>query len=884
MINFNYFLLFGLLLTVGSVANGNNNNNNKLCEQLLNTVRNSINQRLVGANLPTLVFECVRGGKKISVDANTVNIIDLETVESQNQSYLDASAKKIFSTLRSSYRDLDGNGKLTNTRHTVNPFLDSTTVGKLQHKWRLNVGVVVPGANPNDTVGARIVGPLSSIQASEDMIYVTVGLYGWDSFIEIDYLRESFILAANRSNGEKVWVANYTYMSTLAARRIAHSYPDEFNVSKVEQFYRSNKYGTGGFGPLVLTDDDIIFVPESSVTHEFLTDNYFAGIPDEDDPDIKGFPQANGGPIIKEGWAVDNNIRHYIRGSIIAIDAKTGQFLGADKLVDYGEGLRTDVRGPQDRSAQGMVGIFQGGRMPKVYNFEGQRHVACGITMLDIPQAEMYMRTNFELDQIRIAELNGNIQRHYGGLKDFIFTRNSSGVFFEENFRRYAIPRMLFEGDTNPFDPNEVFANDTRASEYNYGVDGCWGQGIYVDQERGLLIHTCGNGKYRPVEEILAGWNALSTCLPFYGVCSCPNCSYYEFRKEAVETVKTPKDLQQWHARFMHTAYDRQRAIDAISPRAREYLANSVAALYINNGSMTWVHHHTPSDTWQSVNFQFDLNLTNNEMPLFNQYQLLFEGGDDDYGYGPIYSEKYDVIIVNAKDGSIEVLDVDTGNLISTTRTGFPTIAGTNNYGNTLIDGEMFVISFNADYLGYDWGPLYHNTTLDTTTGLPNIMFPDPTKDGDNILFVPFPTDKAMGDKGKRKRSFDPNAYVLMGVDINTGKIKRTRTINNPDNIDPDIINPFTLPSTSVNDVIMVPTGFDSSLRMYNAKTLQKLFDFNGFEDLQATGSHLENRTFVYANSVAIPVGYQIFWPHGEVGFQGASKGRYVHCFEVIDP
>lgn len=880
MVRLSYLLLFVLLLTVHSLAG---HNTNHYCNQILDTVKDSINQRLAGANLPTLVFECIRGGKQISVDANTVNIIELDTNMSEDPNYLDISAKAIYSVLRGSYRDLDGNGKLTNTRHTKNPFLDSTTVKKLKHAWRLNVGVVVPNGNPNDTIGARIVGPLATIQASEDMIYVVVGLYGWDSYIETDFLRESYILAANRSNGEKVWVANYTYMSTMAARRIAHSYPDQFNVTKVDQFYRSNKHGAGGFGPLVLTDDDIIFVAESSVTHELLTDNYFAGIPDEDDPDIKGFPQANGGPIIKEGWAVDNNIRHYIRGAIIAIDAKTGDFLGADKLLDYGEGSRIDLRGPQDRSAQGMVSVFQGGRMPKVYTYAGQRHVACGITMLDVPQAEMYMRTNYELEHIIIAELNGNIQRHYGGLKDFIFTRNSSGVFFEENFRRYAIPRMLFEGDTNPFNPNEVFANDTRASEYNYNVDGCWGQGIYANQERGLLIFTCANGKYRPVEEILAGWNAPSSCEPSLGACSCPNCTYYQFRKEAAQNVKTPKDLQQWHARFMLTARDRQMAIDAMSPRAREYLANSVVAVYINNGSIAWVHHHTPSDTWQSVNFQFDLDLSNNEMPLFNQYQLLFEGGDDDYGYGPIYSEKYDTIIVNAKDGTLEVLDIDTGNVISSTRTGFPTIAGTNNYGNTLVDKEMFVVSFNADHLGYDWGPLYHETSL-SSSGLPNITFPDPTENGDDILFVPFPTDKAIGDGGKQKRTYDPNSYVLMGIDIHTGKIKRTRTINNPDNIDPDILNPFSLPSTSVNDVIIVPTGFDSSLRMYNAKTLEKLFDFNGFDDLQATGSHLENRTFVYANSVAIPVGYQVFWPHGEVGFQGASKGRYVHCFELIDP
>lgn len=878
MSRLNYYLLFIFLLVLGSSAT----NNNQLCKQLLNTVRDSINQRLMGANLPTLVFECINGGKKISVDANTVNLVNLETNKTQDPSYLDTNAKQIYNTLRSSYRDLDGNKRLTNTRHTDNPFLDSTTVGKLQHKWRLNVGVVVPNANPNDTIGARIVGPLASLQASEDMIYVTVGLYGWDTFIETDYLKESFILAANRSNGEKVWVANYTYMSTMAARRIAHKYPNEFNVTKVDEFYRTNEFGTGGFGPLVLTDDDIIFVAESSPTHEFLTDNYFAGIPDENDPDIKGFPQANGGPIIKEGWAVDNNIRHYIRGAIIAIDAKTGEFLGADKLLDYGEGTRSDARGPQDRSAQGMVGIFQGGRMPKVYEYNNQRHVACGITMLDIPQAEYYMRTNYEVEHITIAELNGNIQRHYGGLKDFIFTRNSSGVFFEENFRHYTMPRMLFEGDTNPFNPNEVFENDTRAGEYNYGVDGCWAQGIYVDKERGLLIHACGNGKYRPVEEILAGWNTPATCVPSLGVCSCPNCTYYQFRKEAAETVKTPKDLQQWHKRYMLTASDRQTAIDAISPRAREYMANAVYAVYINNGSLAWVYHHTPADSWQSVNFQFELDLTN-EMPLFNQYQLLFEGGDNDYGYGPIYSEDYDVIIVNAKDGTIEILDPDNGHLISSTRVGFPTIAGTNNYGNTLIDDEMFVVSFNGDHLGYDWGPLYHETTLDSD-GLPNVNFPDPTEEGDNILFVPFPTDKAIGDGGKRKRLFDPNTHVLVGVNIRNGKITRTRSINDPDNVDPDVLNPFSLPSTSVNDVIMVPTGFDSSLRMYNARTFKKLFDFNGFEDLQATGSNLEDRTFVYANSVAIPVGYQVFWPHGEVGFQGASKGRYVHCFEVIDP
>jgi hypothetical protein len=379
--------------------------------------------------------------------------------------------------------------------------------------------------------------------------------------------------------------------------------------------------------------------------------------------------------------------------------------------------------------------------------------------------------------------------------------------------------------------------------------------------------------------------NATGTLNPKTGGQGYPKRTFAEFRRRkaaahaaAAASPSYAKRIREEHMDYIQTGIDRVAAAKAKYPRSDLYMGNSIRAVRISTGADVWIHHHVFGEAFQSYNFQWDQGAF---MPLHHQFNLLIENGDNDYGNGVIYSKEHDVLLANAKDGTLEVLDVYTGELIHSVPVGLHTIGGTNNYGFALSGDIAWTVSFNADYLGLPWGPLWVETFLDAN-GMPNITFLSAAEVA-SFSFQCFYTDKAMGDGGPRRRCIDANALTLVGTDIVKGEIVAVRPIGDPANVDASIA-PFSAPVMTIGDLVCAPRTYDSKIGCYDQKTLELRFEYDGYQWLVDNGYNLHGRSFVIANGMPVAAGNMLYWAHGEAGFQGPSLGDAIHGYEVRDP
>ncbi len=269
--------LFVVLLIAFSAAKSQNQGS---CSSVLPTVTSAVNQKLANEGLPNLYYECVRGGSNIAVSANSVTLVDIEVSRIDESGYINAVSGVILSALRGSWYGLSEDG--SNNRHASNnQFIDSSTAKDIKLRARFDVAAVVPAseANPDGLLGARINGPLGFVQASESTIYAAATLHGWETYVgDPTYLKDGFIVAIWRSNFTLRWVRRYSEVSTEAKRKLARMYPNEYNVTKVDNWHRNVTATPGGsFSPFSLTPDGLLITGDNSPTYELLTSKILCG-------------------------------------------------------------------------------------------------------------------------------------------------------------------------------------------------------------------------------------------------------------------------------------------------------------------------------------------------------------------------------------------------------------------------------------------------------------------------------------------------------------------------------------------------------------------------------------------------------------------------------
>jgi outer membrane protein assembly factor BamB len=445
-------------------------------------------------------------------------------------------------------------------------------------------------------------------------------------------------------------------------------------------------------------------------------------------------------------------------------------------------------------------------------------------------------------------------------------------VDLDEDWRHYGHPDRLFAGDRNPY-TGAILVNDTEADRYNYQYDGIWGQGQLIDKKRKRIVVGGANGKMRPIEEIIAGWNAEGTLNKKTGGQGYPQRPFYEWTrllKAAAEGPDPVEAIKKWQADFSQTARDRENAIEAISgERADKYIADAIRAIDIETGRAVWTFHRQPFDTWQSLQFQL-YSLGQANMPEFIQYQYVSEGGDADYPMGPLYSEEHDLYIAPGKDGSIQILDPKTGRVIREIRIGLLTAQGTINYGATLIGHHLYLASMNYNQYGFIYGTISHESRLDANNQ-PILEERDPAADG--LLDIPFPTDRLYGHEGETVL-IPSKRMCIFKVNILNGKIEVVNTLNRVDEVDETRYASFSTNISSVNDVVFVGGGYSSKMYGFDAKTLKLLFEYDTSVDVGGQK--------IFMDSLAAPMGPDLYFGAGEASFAGSgAKGKWFYCFSV---
>lgn len=581
---------------------------------------------------------------------------------------------------------------------------------------------------------------------------------------------------------------------------------------------------------------------------------------------------------MKEDYGITNNERHYLRTLTYILDLKTGKMEDVGRFGDSGEGHRSDARGYFDRSAQGFANPNCGGRQPVIFEYLGRTFLLVPSTVLDSLVYNKWTLFDNDVTRLRVAIANGNVPRRIGRITIFeIFEKGNGENRMEEFARIYSQARALFEGDKHP-KTNATLLSDLEAWEHNYGVDGIWASGMYCDPVRGTCSFGAANGVERPIYEIQSAYNATRTKNHPSGATSHPERSFYDWKKLTAGPGLSPLDVQLWHNDYVLTEADRAAAIKRDHPgRSDEYFAGSIHTFEILTGKPKWTHHHKVLDTWESVTFQLQ-SMNKSEIPLKNLYCVAGEGNDSDYAIGPMKAENHDLMIANNKDGTVEALDIDTGAVLWSTRTGWPVSVGSNNYQGAIVGDHYFVATLQWDVYGKDFGNLLHNSSVGPDGEVINRLDVDPIADG--IMNASLPVDVCMDkDGGPRRRDIPTHSLVLHRIHIPSGKVTGVLTLFRPSDVEGAYV-PFSVAVSAVEDLVVVPGGYSGLLYFVNANTMEIVTTFDHFAYLK-NHTNLPDKKSLYVNTNAIFGGDLVIHCAGESFFSGPSEGRYCVALRV---
>jgi hypothetical protein len=823
------------------------------------------------------------------------------------------------------YLGLGDDGGIDNSRRAwTNTEISSRTIRNsgLHLDCVFNVTSVFSGVNPDDPVFSRIVGPLATPQVDEDTVYFNVGA-GWTraDFVPPEALNASKIVALDREDCTVKWVADYDGIADQSLLMLAAKYPAEYDLEAIQQYIanggRAASGFIGSFAPISVFGDYIV-TGDSTTSSEVLADDYLSGdvaqgdIPDEyaGGTDFNGQPYVS--PLLGKEWGMRNDNphgnanarRHLLRNAIMLLDKRTGALLAVDRYADSGE-----------LAADGVVNAGAALRMatPYVDPIDGNSYIIAGCSQT----SALYPYTAFDNDKgrIDIGIANGNIRTGKGGrVTKFRIDEGAGGANLSEVWRFYTVPDLLEKGDTNPY-TGEEFETAYEADQYNYGFDGVWGQRPIVDLSRRQVCFATGNGKQMPVEDIKLGRSAAIATSPD----SHPEWSWQtwveHFNAAAHKDTGSAEALAKAFDDYRITQEDTRNALNTVTAtrpfeavqRYKQYLANSISCVGLDAGEFRWTYRRTPLDTWTTQirtaalsPCGLDATCLNDLYPDFIKWQNVGLGGDIDFGQGPIHVKDRgsDIYVALGKDGSMQGLDPNTGNVMWYTQVGHPTLLGGMNYGATTDGKSVFANVINLKQ--YQGSSLLLEGVVEN--GEPKLEVRPEAFAGvfnhDGWYTQDFyDTFNDLGG-GVSKHYVNQNVLIPTGtsyiakVDASNGRLRGIGPAH-------PFVNEGTFaevlavgdmanhPITSTNDVLLAVGGNRTGrFYVFSAKNFEKLWDYDAEADTAAImppgNDPLSTQEF-HTGVVApmVPAGKDIFVGAGETGFLGNFPGKFFYKFSI---
>ncbi len=792
--------------------------------------------------------------------------------------------------------------------------------------WRFDVTSVFPGLEPDNPVFSRIVGPLATPQADKDTVYFNVGA-GWtrSAGVTPEALTQSKIVALDREDGQVKWVADYDTLADQSLLMLADKYPHEYSRAEIEAYLagggRAASGFIGSFAPIAVFGDYIV-TGDSTQSSEALAYGYLAGavaqaeVPAEyaGKNDYQGRPYIS--PLLGKQWGMrDDNPwgdanarRHLLRNAIMLLDKHTGELLAVDRYADSGE-----------EAADGYVNVGAALRMATPYYDpeDGGYSIIAGCS----GTTAFFPYTGIDLDRgrIDIGIANGNIRTAKGGrVTRFRVEKTADGVALTEDWRFYPSPPMLEAGDRNPF-TGEVFETTSQAEEYNYGFDGVWAQRPIVDLERRQTCFATGNGKQMPVEDIRLGRSASIA----RSENSHPEWTWQQwvrhFNEAADRTTGSAEAQAAAFADYRVTQADTHRALSTVSSerpaeavdRYKQYLANSISCIGLDDGEFRWTWRRTPLDTWNAQGAlilrsacgpQPDPECVNDLYPEFLRWQSVGNGGDIDFGQGPVHIRDGDddLYIALGKDGSMQGLDPDSGAVQWYTQVSHPHVLGGMNYGATT-DGESVYVNL-LNFKRSDGAATLLAEGIIDENDQPKIRLHPAglagsfNQDGwyTDSFFDTF--NDLGGGPSKHYRNADvlipSGTNFLARVDVHNGRVRGNAPTNPFIQVDTfaeirAVGEGLNNPITSVGDVILAPGGSGSGkFYAFSAKNFGLLWEYDAradTADIVPDGIDPQSRQPYHTGTVApiVPAGRDLFVGAGETGFLGNFPGKYFYKFSV---
>ncbi len=730
--------------------------------------------------------------------------------------------------------------------------------------------------------GTRVIGPLGTLQADDKYVYGYTGTQG-NSLESLTTPELSLLFAIDRSNCELEWAVDATTINTLSTQMVVEKYPTMFDIFSATEYERS-PYDGNSFGPITLFDKYIV-TGDGAPGNYFFTDDYYDSL-----------PQANGGPILGKTWGITNYNRHLMHQKVYLIRKSDGELLDADFFADFG-----------DAEGQGYCNPFAQSRMMVAFEDHQRNNQKFVLTTTSNGFRQgKWTLLDPNITRIEIGLMNGNREVKKGGRATLFRIKEkfspSTGELvsatLKEVWRYYGSPRMLFEGDLNPYyrgypgdgedsygEP-EYFPDDTEAEIRNFHNDGLWSQRPLVDLEYRQVVIGGGNGLQMPIEEIVAAKTADDDEETFTGASSYPNrCfrDWYLLFKQAEDE----EDQRRLYDDFKYTQKKMlQNMVETYGNRIFEFAANSVIAIDLDTGELKWTHKNVVHDTWVSLLF-YAQNYDVNDLPTLLQFMYVGGGGDYDYGIGPVKT-KYGYSTFG-KDGSMQLLEPRTGDVIYDQKITSGVTLGGFNY-QLSSDGEYAYggISF---YTGLDFLADKNHCTILNEFGYPEFTEIESFSGVPSIYANSTPTwwSSEVKDPFGQLRNI-PGDY-LNNIQVNAAFESNTAIakIHVPTGkvITMNLMRPVNTPgsplSVSVND-LLVTSSLSGFLYVWDADTMDLLWEYDIRPDItnpMDIDEYPGNDEAIVINSPPIVVGREIWMTFGEYNFWGNSPGKYLYKFKL---
>lgn len=822
------------------------------------------------------------------------------------------------------YLGLGSDGGIDGSRRSKgNRELTAKNIKKhgLKEAWKFDTADAFPELAGGDVLFSRLVGPLSTPQADEDVVYFNIGT-NWtvEDAGGAPFINPSKIVALHRDTGDIKWVADYFDIVDKSLLMLADKFPDEYNSDEIQAYLdgggRAGSGFVGSFGPIAVFDDYIV-TGESASSSEVRSLDYLKNDVKQNPMTLKalrldGKEDLDGNefisPVLGKEWGMrDDNPhrdanarRHLLRNTIMLLDKETGELLAVDRYADAGED-----------AANNYVQVTSALRMatPFLDSDDGKKYIIAGNSIT--AQFNIYTPYDSDLDRIAVAIKNDNVPTQKGGrLTKFLIDESGAEVELVEEWRFYTVPEPLEAGDVNPFN-GTTFKTNVEADAYNYHFDGVWMQRPAIDLERRQTCFGTGNGHQMPIEDIrLARDPSIATAPNSYPE---RNWQDWELAFKAASDAGTGSVAAQNEVfeSLRQTNEDMRNVLETVTvsrpstavDRYKQYLANAVSCVDLDTGEFNWTWRRAPVDTWFFHSFfsvgrpvlGYDEDFMNS-LPEIVKWTFVGLSGDLDFGIGPIHVKRagLDIYVAVGKDGSMQGLNPDTGEVLWYTHLAHPKLIGAFNYGATTDGRNVYATAVNTI------SPLNIVSLIayqgDIVAGEPVISLVRGAADIDELLALG-PDFGADGWYTNRFRDTHNDLgggaaklYVNQEVLIPSGNeyIVSVKAHNGSKvtmaSVDPFGSTPLEVINraiTSTADVLLVPGAIGGKFYIVKTKGFEKVFEFDTRDD---TADLLDPEGFeTMLESPAIPVGKDIFFGPGEISFFGTFPGKFFYRFCLDD-